>query len=86
MSHTEQPTQTIPAHTISDKSLAVCSTALDKLEAYLETILRYAIVASKAQTGGPVVQAAIADRDAVRRAKSEIQAEWRLRHPEDGDY
>jgi hypothetical protein len=81
MSQTEQPT-----HTISDKSLAVCSTALDKLEAHLETILRYATAANKGQMGSLVVQAAIADRDAVRRAKREIQVEWRLRHPEDGDY
>jgi len=81
-----QTEQTARADIISDKSLSVCLAALDKLQAHLEAILAYALDANKGQMDSLVAQAASADREAVRRAKREIHAEWRRRHPDDGDY
>lgn len=79
---TEQPTRT---DIISDQSLSVCLAALDKLQAHLETTLTYALNANKGQMDSLVARAATADREAIRQAKREIHAEWRRRHPEDGD-
>jgi phosphatidylserine/phosphatidylglycerophosphate/cardiolipin synthase-like enzyme len=80
---TEQPAR---ADILSDQSLSVCLAALDKLQAHLETILAYALNANKGQMDSLVAQAASADREAIRQARREIHAEWRRRHPEDGDY
>jgi hypothetical protein len=80
---TEQPTR---ADIISDKSLSACLVALDKLQAHLETILAYALNANNGQMDSLVARAVTADREAIRQAKREIHAEWRRRHPEDGDY